>query len=69
MSIPEAVALATAVYALMVTATYLLLLSRTPGCGRNLLRCVRGRELVVIVVIILTQAAIMTLIATIALSP
>ncbi|WP_052886033.1 hypothetical protein [Thermoproteus uzoniensis] len=69
MSIPEAVALATAIYALAVTATYLLLLSRTPGCGRNLLRCVRGRELVVIVAIILAQMAIMMLVATIALSP
>lgn len=66
MTIAEASALASAVYAVLVFATYFYLLHRAPDCRGRILRCISGKELAAAILIILAQAAIMALIAFIA---
>ncbi|MEL9991838.1 MAG: hypothetical protein QXP98_05355 [Thermoproteus sp.] len=66
MSIIEAVAAASAAYAVAVLATYLFFLSRTPGCRGRALKCATKRELSVIAILIAVQTAVMALVAFIA---
>ena len=66
MTIAEASALASAVYAVLVFATYFYLLHKAPDCRGRILRCISGKELAAVILIILAQTAIIALIAFIA---
>ncbi|MFB6490381.1 MAG: hypothetical protein TU35_003885 [Thermoproteus sp. AZ2] len=58
-----AVALSSAIYAVLVLLTYLIFLKKS-GCNlRKLALCVKAREIAVIAALVAAQSAIMALIA------
>lgn len=66
MTAAEALAVASAIYAAILLATYFYLVRMTPGCRGRVLSCVKAEELAVIALIVAVQTAVMALVAFLA---